>query len=1770
MILNLNIEKNMKHIINRINWTKFALILTLMWFAPAGMNAQDSWSSLNSQLAVDETEITLPDDVVAASGDVALVVPNGVSVVIDLNGHNLNRNLTAAVANGYVIKVSNGGTLTVKDTSDGEGGIITGGYNFGNGGGIYNEGTLIIQSGSVSGNITTGSGGGIYSTASATLNIIGGTITQNKSNTKGGGIHLAGGDNNSISNAAITQNRVELNANGYGGGVYIEKGTLTVTNTSFSANYSNNQGGGIFVNNGVVTLVGSIVNANMAFAKSAGGGIFHKAGTLTVDGGEIKQNIGFKDKTNVGCGIYVDTNATLKLKGAVKVSDNSYGLLSNGTVSEYGKISNVFIRPNKLVTIDGPLDDGNGTKAEVGITLESKSNNKVFTSGLSGNGDHTNFTDDENNYLIGLDENGEAKFTTDITVKFRNPEDPSATMDDFTFSKTASSAQLPECTFTAPDNQIFGYWTTETDGTGTRFEDKGVITPLASIITLYAQWISFDVYNGWSILRNRLLEDEDDVINITLENDVVAHDDDLMLVVPNGKTVTIDLNGHNLNRNLSAAKSDGCVIHVEQGASLTFLDTPGGGKITGGFNSGNGGGIWNEGTLVMQGGEVSGNTTTGAGGGIYSSGGATLTLTSTDVINNTANIKGGGIYVDDGNNTITSCNINSNKTKLNNDGQGGGIYLNSGSLTATQTTIANNSGNNAGGGIYIGSGNATMVNCNVTDNSAYANACGGGVYLNGGTLTIDGGAVTGNIGTKTRASSNGYGVYAAANTTFNMRGAVRIEDNHHKDGPAYINNVYVLQNYFIHITGALSDGENTADVGVTMQINGVFTTGLKGNGDEDCFSSDNTDYVVGLDAKGDAVIGTTLTVSFRNPEDASATMDDFVFIDGISVPLPECTFTPPAGKIFAYWNTEADGTGTRYDDQAVTAGITENTTLYAQWTDFTGYVARIGEREFTTLQKAANAAANAATDAEKTVVLLMSCEQSATVSNDMILDLAGQTLTGTLAIVSGELAVTDNSKEQTGKIANSEDAVYAIEVNNGGTLTVEGGTIASPNDYTIMAYAGATVNIQGGAVQNSGRYALYNSGEVFISGGTVSAGSFTLHNFGELTITGATISADTNYAIYHSGTKMDMTGGTVRVGDSGAIVTSSSYAVNISGGVIESTSTENGYAISNYTANGIINISGNTFVKAPIPLRTNDNKKFHVFVYGGTFKASQTLLNAYLFTKVYGGMFNLRENKLLCAVADDDYTITADKTVTGYDGDSYYTLCRREMMCKIGETEYYSILSAIKAIEASGSSEPVTITMQRNVTDGPGIAIPDVMRNKNMDITIDFNGYSYAVQGVSVGSDQTISQAMHFIYGNKLTMKNGTVSVVQNSPSILMLMQNYCDLTLEDMVIDGTNVATPATGDTPSFNFIYGKSCIKGATHIILPPAYGEMTVSGTLNMGKDSGNYTDGASLTIIGNEVKFTNGLFQIRGTSGIYGGLNINGGWFDKFNILETVDDDLIEISGGTSDIDIEALGKERNKNYLADGYVSIDNQDDTWTVRYPLYEADGGYTRTEDFPVTSVYYTRTFNKSVGQYQCWFVPFDYEITEADAANCTFYDMKQVGQQDGDTYLYIEEMSVGDVLEHNTPYVVKCAAKETHGFASQYDACLYAKDETAKLTELDTGYAFYGTYAQTYATQDNEWFTISIDGTSFWSRPGDDVKAFRWVLKDNGGGNSRGRMVITENLNDLMNDDPTSIANTTGGDGMDIEAVYAIDGVKTDELRNGLNIVRMKDGSVKKIFVK
>lgn len=104
----------------------------------------------------------------------------------------------------------------------------------------------------------------------------------------------------------------------------------------------------------------------------------------------------------------------------------------------------------------------------------------------------------------------------------------------------------------------------------------------------------------------------------------------------------------------------------------------------------------------------------------------------------------------------------------------------------------------------------------------------------------------------------------------------------------------------------------------------------------------------------------------------------------------------------------------------------------------------------------------------------------------------------------------------------------------------------------------------------------------------------------------------------------------------------------------------------------------------------------------------------------------------------------------------------------------YQTLDA--AVAAAKTGEQTIIALSQDMA-GNG-----VKTIKGQDVVIDLGGHTFDIDGSLVGSTGTETSGFQLLKGSKVTFKNGTLK----SKKASLLIQNYSDLTLENVTLDAT------------------------------------------------------------------------------------------------------------------------------------------------------------------------------------------------------------------------------------------------------------------------------------------------------------------------------------------------------------------------------------------------
>lgn len=117
-------------------------------------------------------------------------------------------------------------------------------------------------------------------------------------------------------------------------------------------------------------------------------------------------------------------------------------------------------------------------------------------------------------------------------------------------------------------------------------------------------------------------------------------------------------------------------------------------------------------------------------------------------------------------------------------------------------------------------------------------------------------------------------------------------------------------------------------------------------------------------------------------------------------------------------------------------------------------------------------------------------------------------------------------------------------------------------------------------------------------------------------------------------------------------------------------------------------------------------------------------------------------------------------------------------VAKVGDKYYTTLTAAVNAVPTDGTQ--TTVTLLTGVEHGKGVST-----TSGQNVIIDFGYFTYNA-GINplAGSPGTVSQAFNLAKGSTVTLKNGTIS----SSEARMLIQNYANLIIENMILDGSNL----------------------------------------------------------------------------------------------------------------------------------------------------------------------------------------------------------------------------------------------------------------------------------------------------------------------------------------------------------------------------------------------
>ena len=510
--------------------------------------------------------------------------------------------------------------------------------------------------------------------------------------------------------------------------------------------------------------------------------------------------------------------------------------------------------------------------------------------------------------------------------------------------------------------------------------------------------------------------------------------------------------------------------------------------------------------------------------------------------------------------------------------------------------------------------------------------------------------------------------------------------------------------------------------------------------------------------------------------------------------------------------------------------------------DETNGVAEVGGRYYASLQKAVDNAGKG-----ETVTLLQDTAEDIVIPEgaELTLNLNGKTLANHenhTITNKGTLTITGD-----GTVDNVTHARAAIQNEPGGNVVLNGGAYTRSKEngqnaeasggnsyYNIVNHGTMEIN-SGVSVTQNGQFSSmiengwYNGSQntgkensvLTINGGTFSGGLNTIKNddYGELAINDGTFTSmsqaaflNWNVATVNGGTfdaagasngvilngyidgtmdqgKLTINGGTFNAGEKTVITTmgggTHSGDIEITGGTL------NGSIVLTDSSEGArLTITQKAKVTGNV---TNSGKADVAITDGATVSGQVSNSTA-------GGTMSV-VNSTIGSVPEGTTAETIVIVNSTVDG-TLTTNTAENAAVMVGGKTYETLGAAITAAKAGD-----TIYVLKDIPEAAGIAVPS---GKNF--TIDFGGHAYTLKDPGAGSAGTESNGFQFLKDSTITLKNGTVRIAEGTISIKRIIQNYANLTLEDMHFFAEH---QADGEDYALSFNNGSIIFKGDTDIV-------------------------------------------------------------------------------------------------------------------------------------------------------------------------------------------------------------------------------------------------------------------------------------------------------------------------------------------------------------------
>ena len=509
---------------------------------------------------------------------------------------------------------------------------------------------------------------------------------------------------------------------------------VIINNGTIQGGYSNSEGGGLYIEGGAKVTLNQVNLVNNAVENDDGAAIYMYGGsTLTMNGGSISDNV----MEDAPCGAICVMDSTVVLKnvtingnyaktsstrGLVIYADRSTVKMNQCTVSNNatkGSVAEdiIYAKDSALTITDTDLTKNNtpGDAEDVSPRLFYLQNSELtMTDGnITKNGgeelfyfygsgaDMTGVTITDNTAAVMDTKNAaEVIHMTECTLGNNKSKNNTATIK----LKKQGELVMTDCVIGDTTFSNMKYVKTVTSSVPKKEAVIGISGILADGTVAFAEYYKNFAY-GWSLAMEYALSEAYDRVVIDLYEDWTSDKNgrfadsmvsgkgffDYTILVPEGARITLNMNGHTINRLLSKAKENGEVILIDREADVIIND----GTISGGFSS-------------------------NSAGGIHINGFATVTLNDVCIFDNESSKTGNGAGIalyDYASLTMNGGSLTENRVQTN-----GTIFADGGAWASLNhvTINDNRSGSRAAEGVAIAASNrgaVLLTDCVVSGNA---------------------------------------------------------------------------------------------------------------------------------------------------------------------------------------------------------------------------------------------------------------------------------------------------------------------------------------------------------------------------------------------------------------------------------------------------------------------------------------------------------------------------------------------------------------------------------------------------------------------------------------------------------------------------------------------------------------------------------------------------------------------------------------------------------------------------------------------------------------------------------------------------------------------------------------------------------------------------------------------------------------------------------------------------------------------------------------------